>query len=655
MIGEYGHFALALALACAVLQTLVPVAGVATGRSAWMDFGGTAARWQFMLLLGAFLGLAQAFLAHDFGLIYVAQNSNSALPWYYRLSAVWGAHEGSLLLWVLVLAGWATAVSLRSDRLPRDISALVLGVMGGVSTAFLCFLIVTSNPFLRHWPAAQDGADLNPLLQDVGLIVHPPLLYMGYVGFSVPFAFAIAALVRGRMTPAWARWARPWTLAAWVFLTLGITLGSFWAYYELGWGGWWFWDPVENASFMPWLLGTALVHALAVSEKRGTFKHWTVLLAIGSFALSLLGTFLVRSGVLTSVHAFATDPARGIFVLAILGVLVGGALLLYAVRGPAALAGNSYALVSRESFLLANSLLLTVAMLTVLVGTLYPLVLDALSLGKISVGPPYFNLAFSMTMVPLVLVMGLGQFARWKQDSLARLRDALLRFALGAGVLGIAVVALLSPRDWAPTLLGILLALWIVASTAAGLWQRIAARRARLSALLALPRSIWGQTFAHLGFAVTLAGVVLTSSQSLDLHTRLAPGEEASLGAYRVRFARIHESDGPNYRATEGTFIVATPGGERHVLKPEKRFYPVRGAAMTEAGIDPSFTRDLYVSLGEPLGDGAWSVRLHVKAFVRWLWLGALLMALGGVLAISALAVRPRRAAVREETARQAA
>ena len=649
MIGEYGHFALALALACAVLQALVPLAGFALRRGSWMDFGAYAARWQFLLLLFAFLALAQAFLANDFGLVYVAQNSNSALPWYYRVSAVWGAHEGSLLLWVTVLAGWATAVSLRSEGLPRDIASLVLGVMGIVSTAFLLFLIMTSNPFLRRFPAAADGADLNPLLQDVGLIVHPPLLYMGYVGFAVPFAFAVAALVRGRMTPAWARWARPWTLAAWIFLTLGIALGSFWAYYELGWGGWWFWDPVENASFMPWLLGTALVHSLVVSEKRGTFRNWTVLLAIGTFALSLLGTFLVRSGVLTSVHAFATDPARGIFVLAILGLLVGGALLLYAWRGPSALSGGSYALVSRESFLLANSLLLSVATLTVLIGTVYPLLIDALGLGKISVGPPYFNLAFGVVMAPLVIMMGLGQFSRWRTDSLQRLLAMLLRAAVGAAVVALAVAALLAPDARWQAALGVLFALWIAASTLAGIRHRLHGQASALAAFLALPAAFHAQCLAHLGFAVTLAGAVLTSSQSVDLHARMKPGETLTLGDYAVNFRSLRESEGPNYRATAGTFDIESPDGTRVTLHPEKRFYPVRGTAMTEAGIDPGFTRDLYVSLGEPLEDGAWSVRLHVKAFVRWLWLGALMMALGGFIAI--LGLRPRMSSMVSQAA----
>ncbi|MGD9600901.1 MAG: heme lyase CcmF/NrfE family subunit [Gammaproteobacteria bacterium] len=639
MIAEYGHFALSLALAVALLQAVVPLVGVGLRRALWMEFGAAAARWQFLLLLLAFAALSHAFLDHDFAVRYVAQNSNSALPWYYRLSAVWGAHEGSLLLWALILAGWATAVSLRLAQLPRDIGAIVLAVLGIVSSAFLLFLIFTSNPFLRELPAPADGADLNPLLQDVGLIVHPPLLYMGYVGFAVPFAFAIAALVRGRMTPAWASWARPWTVGAWIFLTLGIALGSFWAYYELGWGGWWFWDPVENASFMPWLLGTALIHSVVVSEKRGAFKNWTVLLAIGTFGLSLLGTFLVRSGVLTSVHAFATDPARGVFVLAILGTIVGGALLLYAWRGPTALAGGRYGLVSRESFLLANSLLLCVATLTVLLGTLYPLVIDALGLGKISVGPPYFNLVFGFVMVPLVVVLGIGQFARWKDDSLQRLLAQLRWFAAGGLFLALLAAAALEPSSrWRATG-GLVLALWVLASTLAGIHARIAHRADPFAALRSLPRAFVGQCLAHLGFAMTLAGVVLTSTESIDMHTRLAPGESTTLGPYDVKFEALREVDGPNYRASEATFVISRDGVPLYTLHPQKRLYQVRGMPMTEAGIEPGFTRDLYISLGEPLGDGAWSVRLHVKAFVRWLWLGALLMALGGTFAL-----RERRA-----------
>ena len=634
MIPELGHFALALALAVACVQTLAPVIGVARNRTAWMAIAGPAARWQFVLVSIAFASLAYAFAHNDFSLVYVAQNSNSELPLAYRLSAVWGAHEGSLLLWVFILAGWGCAISLRSRDLPTDISSLVLSVMGLIGIAFESFLLFTSNPFLRSWPAPPDGADLNPLLQDPGLIAHPPILYMGYVGFAVPFGFAMAALIRGRLTPAWAGWARPWTLSAWMFLTVGIALGSFWAYYELGWGGWWFWDPVENASFMPWLMGTALVHSLAVSEKRGTFKNWTVLLAIGSFALSLLGTFLVRSGVLTSVHAFATDPTRGIFILAILGLLIGGALVLYAWRAPSTSAGGQYATISRETFLLANSLLLSVATLTVLLGTVYPLVLDAMNLGKISVGPPYFNSVFTVVMTPLVLAMGLGQFARWKQDSLARLWRQVRYFALGAALLGIAGATVLVPEARAKATLGILLALWIAASIVSGIWSRLAGRPSRWQALRALPRSFLAQCLAHLGFAVTLVGVSLTSTQSLDLHTRLAPGGDTHLGPYTIHFDSLREVNGPNYRATEGQFTVSRDGAEVVLLHPQKRFYQARGESLTEAGIAPGLTHDIYISLGEPLDHGAWSVRLHVKAFVRWLWFGALMMAAGGALAL---------------------
>ncbi len=635
MIPEFGHFALVLALAVAFVQTVFPLVGAVRGYPTWIALARPLARAQFALLLLAFAVLAHCFAVHDFSVAYVAQNSNSALPFQYRLSAVWGAHEGSLLLWALILAGWGMLVTFRDAYLPQEISATVMAVLGAVSSAFLLFLLFTSNPFARAMPAPVDGADLNPLLQDFGLIVHPPMLYMGYVGFAVPFAFAIAALIHGRLTPGWARWMRPWTVAAWIFLTLGIALGSWWAYYELGWGGWWFWDPVENASFMPWLLGTALIHSLAVTEKRGTFKNWTVLLAIGAFALSLLGTFLVRSGVLTSVHAFATDPARGIFILAILGTMVGGSLALYAWRGPGALAGGNYSPVSRETFLLLNSLLLSVATATILLGTLYPLLLEALNLGKISVGPPYFNKVFGMVMVPLVLALGLGQFARWKSDSLRELwrqtRHAALGCVVVGGLLAIAVPALAKVQ----VLLGLVLAAWVIASTVTGIWRRCAGRAAPLAAFVALPRAFKGQCLAHAGFAMTLAGIVLTTTQSVDLHERMAPGDTVALGRYRATFLDLREFDGPNYRASEARFEIHRGNELVAALQPQKRFYTVRGMPMTEAGIEAGFTRDLYVSLGEPLGDGAWSVRLHYKAFVRWIWLGAIVMAAGGVLAMS--------------------
>ena len=633
MIPEIGLFLCALALALSVVQVVFPTIGLWRRDAAWLAMARPAARAQFACLLAAFAVLVHAFLVNDFSLLYVAQNSNSALPWPYRVSATWGAHEGSLLLWALILAGWTFAVTLRDRELPGDIAGIVTAVMGLVSIAFLLFMLFTSNPFARGLPAPLDGADLNPLLQDPGLIIHPPMLYMGYVGFAVPFAFAIAALVSGRLTPGWARWARPWALTAWLFLTLGIALGSWWAYYELGWGGWWFWDPVENASFMPWLLGTALIHSLAVTDKRGTFKSWTVLLAIGAFSLSLLGTFLVRSGVLTSVHAFATDPARGVFVLGILGVAVGGSLALYAWRGPKVLAGASYAPVSRETFLLANSLLLAVSTATILLGTLYPLVLDALGLGKISVGPPYFNLVFGLLMMPLALALGWGQFARWREDSLRRLWGQL-RYAAGAALLlGVCAMFVLDGPTRITAAIGLALALWVAASTLVGVWQRCAGRASPLAALFAQPRGFVGQVLAHLGFAMTVAGVCLTGALSVDRHERMAPGDSVELGGYEFRFESLNEFTGPNFQADEALFVVTRKGETVAELRPQKRFYKVRGMPMTEAGIDAGFTRDLYVSLGEPLEGAAWSVRLHYKAYIRWIWLGAVLMAAGGLIA----------------------
>ncbi|MSQ69014.1 MAG: heme lyase CcmF/NrfE family subunit [Gammaproteobacteria bacterium] len=634
MIAELGLFLLTLALGLALVQTLFPVVGLARGQDIWLAYVGPAARAQFGCLLAAFAALIHAFLTNDFTLAYVAHNSNSALPWLYRISAVWGAHEGSLLLWALILAGWTWAVSLRTERLPADIGAVVIGVMGAVSVAFLLFMLFTSNPFLRGLPAPADGADLNPLLQDPGLIIHPPILYMGYVGFAVPFAFAIAALVRGRLTPGWARWVRPWALAAWAFLTVGIALGSWWAYYELGWGGWWFWDPVENASFMPWLLGTALVHSLAVTDKRGSFKSWTVLLAIGAFSLSLLGTFLVRSGVLTSVHAFATDPERGIFVLLILGVTVGGSLALYAWRGPSMLAGGRYSPVSRETFLLANSLLLAVTTATIALGTLYPLVLDTLNLGKISVGPPYFNLVFGLMMAPLAVALGLGQFAHWREDNLARLWQRTRLVAGAALVLGLVTAGVIDGPQRVSAGVGLALAGWIIATSLRGLWARLAGRASWWGAVAALPASAYGQSLAHSGFAVAIAGVCLTTALSVDRHARMAPGDRLALAAYEFRFEALRDIIGPNYKASEARFTVWRAGQQVAELYPQKRLYNVRAMPLTEAGILPRLAGDLYISLGEPLEGQAWSVRISYKAYVRWVWLGALMMAGGGVLAL---------------------
>ncbi len=633
MIPEIGHFMLALALAVACIQVVFPLAGAIRGNAHWMALAAPTARVQFALVLAAFLVLVHAFLSNDFSVAYVAQNSNTALPAAYRVSAVWGAHEGSLLLWVLILCGWTFAVTVFDKELPQSFAALVVGVMGIVSIGFMLFLLFTSNPFARLVPAAANGADLNPLLQDPGLIIHPPMLYLGYAGSSVAFGFAIAALIEGRVTARAARWIRPWAVATWVFLTLGIALGSWWAYYELGWGGWWFWDPVENASFMPWLLGTALIHSLAVTEKRGTFKNWTVLLALTTFALSLLGTFLVRSGVLTSVHAFASDPARGIFILALLGSVVGGSLLLYAWRGPSTFAGGTFDPVSREVFLLVNSALLAVATGTVLLGTLYPLALEALGVGKISVGPPYFNVVFSTVMAPLIVVLGIGQFSRWKSDSLKRLLRQF-RYALAAAITAAVVVMVtIGGNEMVATGAGIGLGVWVIATTVAGIWDRCRNRKRPWYALFHLPRAFVGQCLAHVGFAGTVIGVVMTSFHSIDEHQMLAPGQSTEVGGYEFHFSTLRSFEGPNYRATQGTFEIRRDGELLTTLTPQKRLYHVRNMPMTEAGIAPGFTRDLYVSLGEPLQAGAWSVRMHVKPFVRWIWLGGLLMALGGLVA----------------------
>jgi cytochrome c-type biogenesis protein CcmF len=633
MIPEIGHFALIMALSLAIMQAFFPLVGAARGLPAWMAVARPAARAQFLFLLTAFAVLMYSFVVNDFSVAYVARNSNSALPVYYRMSAVWGAHEGSLLLWSLILGGWTLAVSIFSRRLPEAFVARVLGVMALVSIGFLLFMLITSNPFERLFPVPADGADLNPLLQDFGLIVHPPMLYMGYVGFSVAFGLAIAALLGGHLDAAWARWSRPWTMVAWMFLTIGIALGSWWAYYELGWGGWWFWDPVENASFMPWLVGTALIHSLAATDKRGAFKSWTVLLAICAFSLSLLGTFLVRSGVLTSVHAFATDPARGIFILVLLGLAIGLSLTLYAWRAPGALDSTTFALVSRESFILANNVLLVVAMATILLGTLYPLVIDAFGLGKLSVGRPYFNAVFVPLMIPLAILLGFGAISRWKKDEPTRLWQQLRYAAIAAITIGVAVAAMLLSAPGLRVGLGVALSAWIVLSTVRVLQARIANAKHPWTVLRSQSLEFYGMCLAHVGLAITIVGITVTSAYSIESHQSMSPGQTAELGGYTFRFEGVRPVQGPNYRASEGEIHILR--GERLVttLHPQKRTYSVRGMPMTEAGIDPGFTRDLYVSLGDPLDNGAWSLRLYHKPYVRWIWLGAIFMALGGLLA----------------------
>lgn len=634
MIPELGHLAMILALCLAVVQATLPLIGAWRGDRKWMGLAQPAAWGQFAFLGFSFACLTYAFMVDDFSVAYVAHNSNSALPWYYKFSAVWGAHEGSLLLWAFILAGWTFAVAIFSRQLPEDMLARVLGVMGLISIGFLLFLIVTSNPFERLLPQVpMDGRDLNPLLQDFGLIVHPPMLYMGYVGFSVAFAFAIAALLGGRLDAAWARWSRPWTLVAWAFLGLGIALGSWWAYYELGWGGWWFWDPVENASFMPWLVGTALIHSLAVTEKRGVFKSWTVLLAIAAFSLSLLGTFLVRSGVLTSVHAFATDPERGVFILVFLLMVVGGSLTLFALRAPVVKSQVGFGLWSRETLLLVNNLLLVVATAMILLGTLYPLLLDALSGAKLSVGPPYFNAMFVPLMAALMLTLGVGIMVRWKDTPVKWLLGMLTPVLITSVVLGGLGSLLFGDFNWAVLAVS-LLAAWVVIASVRDLLDKTR-HKGLLKGARSLAPSYWGMHLAHLGLAVCAIGVVLTSHQSSERDLRLAPGESLSLGGYEFVFEGAVHHEGPNFTSDKATIRVFDGDKQIATLHPEKRLYTVQQMPMTEAGIDAGFTRDLYVALGEPLGDGAWAVRVHIKPFVRWIWLGALMMGLGGALAAS--------------------
>ena len=632
MIPELGHLAMILALCLALVQSTLPLMGAWRGDRQWMSLAQPAAWGQFAFLVFAFACLTYSFMVDDFSVAYVAQNSNTALPWYYKFSAVWGAHEGSLLLWALILGGWTFAVAIFSRQLPEEMLARVLGVMGIISVGFLLFLIITSNPFTRLLPnVPADGRDLNPLLQDFGLIIHPPMLYMGYVGFSVAFAFAIAALLGGKLDAAWARWSRPWTIVAWAFLGIGIALGSWWAYYELGWGGWWFWDPVENASFMPWLVGTALIHSLAVTEKRGVFKSWTVLLAIAAFSLSLLGTFLVRSGVLTSVHAFASDPERGVFILAFLLLVVGGSLTLFALRAPVVRSQVGFGLWSRETLLLANNLILVVAASMILLGTLYPLVLDALSGAKLSVGPPYFNALFVPLMGLLMAVLAVGVLVRWK-DTPLRWLLGMLAPVLVASVM-LALLASLAWGDFHWAVLGVcLLAAWVVLAGLRDIQDKTR-HKGFFKGMTSLGRSYWGMQLAHLGLAVCALGVILTSLGSFERDLRMAPGEAVELGGYRFVFEGAAHHEGPNFISDRGTVRIFDGERQIAVLHPEKRLYTVQQSVMTEAGIDAGLTRDLFVALGEPLGQGAWAVRIHIKPFVRWIWLGALMMGFGGFLA----------------------
>jgi cytochrome c-type biogenesis protein CcmF len=636
MIPELGHFALIMALCIALAQSILPLAGAARGITPWVAIARPAAQGQFVFMLIALGCLFYAFIVNDFSVKYVVSNSNSALPMQYRIAALWGAHEGSLLLWAFILSAWTLAVTMFSRSLPDDFVARVIGVMGLISIGFLLFMLLTSNPFDRVFPAMLDGGDLNPQLQDIGLIVHPPMLYMGYVGFSVAFSFAIAALLGGHLDSAWARWSRPWTTVAWTFLTLGITLGSWWAYYELGWGGWWFWDPVENASIMPWIVGTALIHSLAVTEKRGAFKSWTVLLAIVAFSLSLLGTFIVRSGVLSSVHSFASDPSRGLFILIFLAIVIGGSLALYAWRAPRIGLGGSFNLVSREAMLLANNLLFVVAAATVFLGTMYPLFLDALGMAKLSVGPPYFNAVFVPLMVPVVFLMGIGPMARWKQASLPELA-VRLRWALGASI-ATALILPLILGEWSFMVsLGLLMAVWIIWTAFQNLASKVTHRglQSLLPALSILPRGFYGMFFAHIGVAVFIIGVTISTGYSLEKDLLMRPGTTEEMGGYRFRFEGASPVTGPNYQAMQGTIRVSKGDKQVVILHPQKRMYQVRGNSMTEADIDAGFFRHLYVALGQPVSNGAWSVRLYYKPFIPWIWLGPAFAIFGGILAAS--------------------
>jgi cytochrome c-type biogenesis protein CcmF len=646
MIPEIGQLALLLALAVSLIQGSLPIVGAAQGRQDWMALARPAAQTQCLLVIVAFGCLVTSFVQGDFSVLYVASNSNSALPMAYKVAGVWGGHEGSLLLWVLMLNLWMLAVAQFSRHLPQPVVARILAVMGLVSLGFLLFMLLTSNPFERLLPAAPDGRDLNPLLQDPGMVIHPPMLYMGYVGFSVAFSFAIAALIGGNLDSTWARWTRPWTTAAWIFLTLGIALGSWWAYYELGWGGWWFWDPVENASFMPWLAGTALMHSLAVTEKRGAFKSWTVLLAIMAFSLSLLGTFLVRSGVLSSVHAFATDPKRGVFILAFLAVVIGGSLALFAWRAPKVGLGARFGAVSRESMLLGNNVMLVVAMATVLLGTLYPLVLDALGLGKISVGPPYFDTVFALVMTPVVFLMGVGPLARWRQAELPELARRL-RWAAGLTVVAALLTGWIAGHISLAATLGFLMTWWIVFSVATDLFERLrpgaGAAGGVMARLRLLPRSVVSMTLAHLGIAVFAFGVSMVKTYDIEKDLKMDVGDTAEIAGYVFTYRGVRDVQGPNYVAAQGLVEVTRDGKPVTSMRPEKRVYRVQQNPMTEAAINTGFTRDLYVSLGEAVEGQAWIVRFYYKPFVDWIWGGCVLMALGGIVAVTDRRYRARR------------
>jgi len=632
MIPEIGHFSLILAMLVALITGVLSIAGGQRGRADWMALARPGAQALWLLTALAFACLTYAFLTNDFSVSYVAEHSNTKLPSIYRLAAVWGGHEGSLLLWLVMLCSWMMAISLFSRQLPDEMVSRVLGVMALIAFGFLVFMLFTSNPFLRLGDIPADGRDLNPLLQDPGLVFHPPMLYMGYVGMSVPFAFSIAALLNGRLDAAWARWTRPWATAAWICLTIGIAMGSWWAYYELGWGGWWFWDPVENASFLPWLVGTALIHSLAVTEKRGLFRSWTIMLSLIAFSLSLLGTFLVRSGVLTSVHAFASDPKRGVFILLFLALVVGSSLVLFAARSGKVRSGGSFALVSRETFLLLNNVLLTTAAAAVLLGTVYPLIIDALNLGKLSVGPPYFNSVFAPIMLPVLFFMVVGSFARWKTDTVANLIKKLSPVAVVSVLLGCGAPFLAG--SWSALVaLALSLVFWIVLGSCLQIYRQLKDTVNWTST----PISFWGMHVAHVGIAVCVVGITMVKGYETEKDVRMTIGDTVEVGGYTLRLTGISQKPGPNYNADVGSVELIKNQQVLKTLYPEKRSYFSSTMPMTEAAIDSGFTRDVYVSLGEKLestGQPAWAVRVYHKPFVPWIWLGCLLMALGGGMAV---------------------
>jgi len=634
MIPELGHFALIVAFAFAICLSIVPLIGVLTNHQKLTTYAKPLTFGMFSFTAISLIILGYCFVTDDFSVKYIAGHSNSHLPYYFKISAVWGGHEGSLLLWVFSLTAWTVAVAKFSKGIDEAFIARVLVILGMIAVGFMAFTLLTSNPFERLWPMVpSEGRDLNPLLQDIGLIIHPPMLYLGYVGFAVAFAFAIAALMCGKLDAAWARWARPWVIAAWICLTIGIALGSWWAYYELGWGGWWFWDPVENASFMPWLIGTALLHSLSVTEKRGMFRNWTVLLAIFAFSLSLLGTFLVRSGVITSVHSFAADPSRGIFILYLLAIAVGGSLTLYAFRASNVSSFSRFALFSRETALLVANIILVIAAVTVLLGTIYPLILDAAGLGKISVGAPYFNAVFIPIMSLLFLVMGIGPLIRWKKAKKGELRKQLTKPSVLSLILGITFPLLYGGEINLTATFGMTLAFWVSLVVLKEMLNQVKAKDGSFS-FARLSLSQWGMTVAHLGIAVTITGITLVSTYEKEMSVKMVENGSVHVAGYDITFKGIKNVQGENYSAQQGQIEVHKQGEFISLLKPERRTYMVQTMGMTEAGIDAGFFRDVYVALGDPLPKGAWAVRVHYKPFIRWIWLGAIFMALGGVLAM---------------------